>query len=562
MALLENLRVASKVMLSLALLSLIVVGAIVFSSLRMEAIDQGYSRLIDRDADFARLLATADQRLSAQGHLQYQLILESSTGGVQTLKDRMARNQQDFHRLMGAARDKAPAYAGQIARIADGFDQALALGRQAQDLVEKSHDVEALELVRTGFDPALDKLEGELTTLVETVGKAMEANAHVLTEQSKSTVLTTQISVGIGLILAFALAWAITTVGVSRPLKAMADLMADMAKGDFTVVLFGQGRGDEIGAIARSVDVFKENGLAMERLRREQETSKAKAEADRRQMMLTLAASFEDDVKGVVQSVSAQATQLQSTAASLSSIAGKAEQQSSAVSSAAQQASANVQTVASAAEQLAASIGEISRQVTHSAGLSRTAVNDAKRTSEIVSVLATSAQRIGDVVSLITDIASQTNLLALNATIEAARAGDAGKGFAVVAGEVKTLANQTARATDEIGQQITAIQGATREAVQAIEGIAASIANISEVGSRVSAAVEEQGAATKDIARNVQRAAEGTRDVSVNIAGVQDGVSNAGSGAADVRDAARDLFSQSKTLTDRVEQFIGRIRAG
>jgi methyl-accepting chemotaxis protein len=562
MEFLKNLKVASKVMLSLGMLALIVIAAVVFSSVRMYSIDGGYTQLIDQDAEAAKVLAAADQRLTAEGHLQYQLILESTPKGVETLKGKLAKNEKEFHDLVSQAKNHSAAYATRIDQVGTGFDAALALGKQAQELVEKAKDVEALDLVRTKFDPALNKLETDLTTLVEELDKVMGDDAKSLSRTTSATVLTTQISVGIGLLLAFAAGLYITLVGVSKPLTGMAEVMEVLAKGRFDVDVFGQKRSDEIGVIARSVQVFKENGMAMERMRSEQEAAKAKAEAERREVMLSLADSFEREVKGVVQSVSAQATQLQSTALSLSSVAGKAQGQSEAVSTAAEHASSNVQTVATAAEQLAASIGEISRQVAHSADLSRSAVVEAKRTSDIVTALATSAQRIGDVVNLITDIASQTNLLALNATIEAARAGDAGKGFAVVAGEVKTLANQTARATDEIGQQIAGIQAATKEAVSAIETITGSITNINDVGTSIASAVEEQGAATQEIARNVQQAAEGTREVSTNIAGVQSAVSEAGTGAANVRDAARDLSSQSENLTRQVDGFIGRVRAG
>lgn len=562
MGLLENLKVASKVMLSLGLLALIVIGAVIFSSVRMYAIDGGYSQLIEHDAAIAKLLGWADQRLTAEGHLQYQLILESTPKGVEALKAKMIKNEKEFHDLIQEAKSKNANYAARADQVGQGFDAVLVIGHQAQELVEKSKDVEALDLVRLKFDPALTKLESDLTVLVEEVDRVMGDDAKALSASTSATVTTTQIAVGIGLVLASIAGLFITQAGVSKPLTAMAGLMDELARGRFDITVFGQKRGDEIGVIARSVQVFKENGQQMERMRGEQEATKAKAEADRRQTMLQLADSFELEVKGVVQTVSAQATQLQSTALSLSNVAGKAQNQSEAVSSAAENASSNVQTVAAAAEELALSIGEISRQVAHSAELSRSAVVEAKRTSEIVSALATSAQRIGDVVNLITDIASQTNLLALNATIEAARAGDAGKGFAVVAGEVKILANQTARATDEIGQQISGIQAATKEAVHAIESITGSITNINDVGTSIASAVEEQGAATQEIARNVQQAAEGTREVSTNIAGVQAAVSEAGSGAANVRDAARDLSTQSDSLSKQVDRFIGRVRAG
>ncbi len=562
MAFLENLKVASKVMLSLALMAFIVIGAVAYSSIRMFSIDSGYTALIDQDAGMSKLLGWASQRLTAEGHLQYQLILESTPKGVDALKAKMGKNEKEFADLVAQAKTKNPAMATRIETIAGGFKDVLTLGHQAQELVEKSHDVEALDLVRQKFDPALTKIETDLTALVEEVDQTMQADAKGLGNSTSNTVIFTQLLVGVGLVVVLGVALLITLFGVSRPLTEMSEIMGELAKGRFDINVVGQNRVDEIGTIARSVQVFKENGRAMEQMRVEQEAAKAKAETERRQIMLQLADSFEAEVKGVVQTVSAQASQLQSTALSLSNVADKAKGQSSTVSTAAEHASSNVQTVASAAEQLASSIGEIARQVAHSSDLSRSAVVEAKRTSEIVSALATSAQKIGDVVNLITDIASQTNLLALNATIEAARAGDAGKGFAVVAGEVKTLANQTARATEEIGQQINGIQAATREAVQAIETITGSITNINDVGTSIASAVEEQGAATQEIARNVQQAAEGTREVSSNISGVQQAVEEAGAGANNVRDAARDLSNQSESLTQQVDRFIGRVRAG
>jgi methyl-accepting chemotaxis protein len=562
MAFIENLKVASKVMLSLALMALIVVGAVIYSSVRMYSIDSGYTALLDQDAGMSKLLGWASQRLTAEGHLQYQLILESTPKGVETLKAKIVKNEKEFHDLSTQAKAKNPAMASRIDQIVQRFDSVLAMGKQAQELTEKAKDVEALDLVRQKFDPALTGLESDVTALVEEVDATMQTDSKALSNSTSTTVLTTQILVGVGLVAVFGIALLITLYGVSKPLTQMSEIMGELAKGRFDIDVFGQSRVDEIGVIARAVQVFKENGRAMDKMRSEQEATKAKAEAERRQMMLQLADSFEAEVKVVVQSVSSQASQLQSTALSLSNVADKAKGQSTTVSTAAEHASSNVQTVASAAEQLASSIGEIARQVAHSSELSRSAVVEAKRTSDIVSALATSAQKIGDVVNLITDIASQTNLLALNATIEAARAGDAGKGFAVVAGEVKTLANQTARATEEIGQQINGIQAATREAVQAIETITGSITNINDVGTSIASAVEEQGAATQEIARNVQQAAEGTREVSDNISGVQQAVEEAGSGANNVRDAARDLSSQSESLTVQVDRFIGRVRAG
>ncbi len=347
---------------------------------------------------------------------------------------------------------------------------------------------------------------------------------------------------------------------VSRPVKAMTGAMTRLADHDVTTEVPSRERRDEIGAMAKAVQVFKDNMIKADELAAAQKAEQlAKEERARRVNALT--ADFDASVSQVVQSVSSQATQMESSAQSLSSTAEEATKQSAAVASASEEASANVQTVASATEELSSSIAEISRQVTQSSRIAAGAVTEAERANAMVHGLAEASQRIGAVVALITDIANQTNLLALNATIEAARAGEAGKGFAVVAAEVKNLAKQTAKATEEVGSQIAGIQGATKEAVDAIKSIGTTIAEINGITSTIAAAVEEQSAATKEIARNVEQAAEGTREVSSNIGGVSMAANDTGSAATQVQASARELAQQSDTLKGTVVKFLAAVKA-
>ena len=348
---------------------------------------------------------------------------------------------------------------------------------------------------------------------------------------------------------------------IARPVIGMTAAMQRLAGGDTAAEIPARGRKDEIGEMSGAVQVFKENMIEAERLRAEQKEAEKRAEADKRAAMNRLADEFESSVKGVVQTVSSASTELQSTAQSMSTTAEETQRQATAVAAASEQASTNVQTVASAAEELSSSIAEIGRQVAESTRIAGQAVEDAGQTNAKVQTLAEAAQKIGEVVKLINDIAGQTNLLALNATIEAARAGEAGKGFAVVASEVKSLAMQTAKATEEIGTQIAAIQGATGEAVTAIKQIGGTIGRVSEIATTIAAAVEEQGAATQEIARNVQQASRGTTEVSSNIAGVTQAAGETGAASAQVLSSSGDLAKQGEALRHQVDSFIARVRA-
>ena len=362
-----------------------------------------------------------------------------------------------------------------------------------------------------------------------------------------------------GLLIAFVVAF-VTSRAIVKPITAMTSVMGVLAEGDNTAEVPARERKDEIGQMAAAVQVFKENGIENQRLTAEQAVENEKREA-RTKRMDELCGNFDTQISGIVDAVSAASNESESTAESMAATAEQTSQQSSVVASASEEATANVQTVASAAEELASSIAEIARQVDDSTRNAQNAVNEAEKTNDTVKSLSEAGQKIGDVVQLINDIASQTNLLALNATIEAARAGEAGKGFAVVASEVKSLANQTAKATDEIGTQIATLQGATGDAVSAIEGIGVMIGEISEISTTVASAVEEQRAATGEISRNVQEAATGTQEVTSNISGVHEAAQETGSAAVQVKNAATELSQQSVVLRQEVETFLKEIRA-
>ena len=357
-----------------------------------------------------------------------------------------------------------------------------------------------------------------------------------------------------------AIAWFVGR-SISRPLALLGARMQDLADGKLEGDIPGVGRGDEVGKMAATVQIFKDNATRVRELERADGERQQRAAAERRSAMENLAADFERSVNGIVRSVSTAAAGMQSTAQSMTATASDASARAANVSSASQSASSNVGTVAAAAEELSGSVAEISRQVARSSEIANQAVGDAERTNATVQVLSTGAEKIGEVIKLIHSIAAQTNLLALNATIEAARAGESGRGFAVVASEVKALANQTAKATEEISAQVAAMQQSTSDAVAAISGITETIAQMSEITVSISTAVEQQGDATREIARNIQSVASGSSEINAHIGGVTTAAAATGTAASDVLANARELDNQSGMLRSAVDGFLAKVRA-
>jgi len=450
--------------------------------------------------------------------------------------------------------------------------------------VKASHDAHEIDVLRNG---EMKKMAESIAADAQWVKDGSMADEKQIEQDTESLVASTEhfvvlLAIG-GLIVGIVLAWLIGR-GISLPLVGLRGGMEKLANGDFNTVLPGLGRKDEIGEIAQAVEGFKvksaekarleageqhareraaatEKKAAEEREAAEKQAAAAREETARKAAMVKLANEFEAAVGGIIETVSSASTELEAAANTLTRTADTTQQLSTVVASASEEASANVQSVASATEEMSSSIGEISRQVQESSSIAGEAVRQAQQTDARINELSVAASRIGDVVKLITAIAEQTNLLALNATIEAARAGEAGRGFAVVAQEVKALAAQTAKATDEIGTQIAGMQTATRESVAAIKEIGGTIGRISEISSTIAAAVEEQGAATGEISRNVGQAAKGTAQVASNITDVNRGASETGSASAQVLSSAQSLSSESNRLKMEVGKFLDTVRA-
>jgi methyl-accepting chemotaxis protein len=381
-----------------------------------------------------------------------------------------------------------------------------------------------------------------------------------LDAKMKPIIWTLGIAILIIGVVSSGIAWLIGR-SISGPLGQLGNRMRGLADGKLEGDIPGVGRGDEVGAMAATVQIFKDNAVRIKGLEKVEAETQGRAVAERRAAMESLANDFERSVNGIVRTVSTAAAGMQTTAQSMTATASDASARAATVGAASQSASNNVGTVAAAAEELSSSVAEISRQVTRSSEIASKAVGDAERTNATVQVLSTGAEKIGEVVKLIHSIAAQTNLLALNATIEAARAGESGRGFAVVASEVKALANQTAKATEEISAQVAAMQTSTSDAVKAISGITETIAQMSEITVSISTAIEQQGDATREIARNIQSVAAGSSEISAHIGGVTTAASATGTAATDVLTNARELDNQSGMLRSAVDGFLAKVRA-
>ena len=436
-----------------------------------------------------------------------------------------------------------------------GTEEVMALSRKAPgQFPHEAHELNSKTVNKIGLDA-----DAVLKKDIEFNNTGADKAATDAANNYSSAFMMVAAIIGIALVVGIAVG-VYTVRDVSRGIASIVVPMQALGNGDLAAQVPHRGEKTEIGSMADSLQVFKE-ALIAKKAADEAAARDADAKIERGRRVDGITREFESMIGEIVNTVSSASTQLEASASTLTATAERAQEITTMVAAASEEASTNVQSVASATEQMASSINEISRQVQDSARMAGDAVHEARKTNDRVSELSKAAARIGDVVELINTIAGQTNLLALNATIEAARAGEAGRGFAVVASEVKALAEQTAKATGEIGQQINGIQSATQDSVNAIKEISGTIEKLSEISSAIAAAVEQQGAATQEISRNVQQAAQGTQQVSSNITDVQRGASETGLASSQVLSAAQSLSGDSNRLKLEVGKFLSSVRA-
>ncbi|ACI99706.1 methyl-accepting chemotaxis protein [Rhodospirillum centenum] len=558
----RDLPTVQKLLVPLVLMGLLTLAVSAYALAQMRTVGTEYQELVDREAAAIQTILRANQMAEQIGRVSFTLVAESDSFILEGLKDELDLKAATLSGLLAQATTLAPDFANDLALVDRDFVAMEETIEKARQTALTGKVEEAGRLLVDFVDPrltdGLDRLEGvtrELDARLE-AGTAMAARRY-------DRALWVTLAVGLaGTVLFMALAVWMAVANVSRPLQRIVAIMTRLAGGDLSVRVEGDDRRDEIGATAKAVRVFQQSMLDAARLREEQTALEARTEAEKRTARGRLADEFESAMQAVVEGIAGSARHLRETAEGLSAVAAETNDQTAAVAGAAEQAAGNVNTVAAAAEELSSSIREIARRVAESAAIADSAVSEAERSNATVAGLVDASRRIGEVVKLINDIASQTNLLALNATIEAARAGEAGKGFAVVAGEVKNLATQTAKATEEIGSQIADMQAAAGSAADAIRGVGGTIGRISEIVTTIASAVEQQGAATQEIASSVAQAAAGTSDVSSTIGDVTRAAARTGTLAGDVLGAAQTLVADADRLRRDVSGFASRVRVG
>ncbi|KIZ46651.1 MULTISPECIES: methyl-accepting chemotaxis protein [Rhodopseudomonas] len=561
---LAALSIRAKITLVIGFLLFVVTGMGLLSVRSMQAINANAVEIQANWLPSVRILGDlSDGVTSYRSMIRAHMLAETLDDKAAVEKrlekgaELVTRIRQTYERLITSAEERAisESWAAQWGRYLAGAQNVMELSRKSAGALPR----EALALYSGTVLPLAIKGDEILKQGIDLNNKYADAAGKAATATYESAFTIQALLLGLAILVGVGVG-AYLIHDVSSGIASIVTPMQALGKGDLTAVVPHRANSNEIGSMATTLQVFKE-ALIAKKAADEAATLDASAKIARAHRIDDLTRAFETLIGELVESLSSSSTELESSAGSLTSTAVRSQQLATMVAAASEEASTNVQSVASATEEMSSSVNEISRQVQDSARIAHEAVDQARNTNDRVAELSQAAGRIGAVVELINTIAGQTNLLALNATIEAARAGEAGRGFAVVASEVKALAEQTAKATGEIGQQISGIQAATQGSVSAIKEISSTIGRMSEISSTIASAVEEQGAATQEISRNVQQAAQGTQQVSANIADVQRGASETGSASAQVHAAAQSLSRDSSRLKVEVGKFLDNVRA-
>ncbi|MBX9863270.1 MAG: HAMP domain-containing protein [Hyphomicrobium sp.] len=567
MAFLSQFRVLTKILAVIGVMAAVAVTITYFGTTSLSSLNAA-TDLMEKKAGGALLAARLARDAISLNRAEYMLAANPTESTRTTVRKSVDADLKEFkerfEKMKEATSEKDAAHIAAIqSAFAEYEKELLQTFVVAEGVVDftASTEVQKLQATVASSATAVQHLRDSISKLYGALDAEVSSVSAAATDEYNRTVRFMLIVATLGIGLGLAMGFVIGQFGIVKPLRDMVRVLQNLATGNFQVEITGQERGDEIGEVAKTAVVFRDNAAQKVRLEEEQAASEKRAVETRKAEMRKLADSFQSAVGTIVEAVSSASSQLEGAATSLTSTAETTQQRSGMVAAASEQTSVNVQGVAAASEQLASTVTEIGRQVQESSNIAAQAVHQASKTNDQVTQLSETANRIGNVVGLINTIASQTNLLALNATIEAARAGDAGKGFAVVAQEVKALAAQTAKATNEIAAQISGMQTATDEAVAAIQEITTTIAKMSEISGAIAAAVEEQSATTQEISRNVMEAAKGTSEVAMSITDVSQGASDTGTASAQVLSSARQLSSDSRSLREQVDSFLRTVRA-